>query len=153
MGLCKGVAMPRYSIIPTKSKINGYLTTENTTVGLTTTPTTIASGITIENNVGGFSYANGIVSVPKSGYYMFFGDSNFSLNSSADVTFGLYKNDSLIAGAATRVNPSTDRYGQLSINRIQLFLAAGDTIRIKASVSTGTPTLTVQSLNYSLIEL
>jgi hypothetical protein len=145
--------MPRYSALITKAKINGYLTTEGTTVGLTTSPATITSGITIENNVGGFVYANGIVTVPKSGYYMFFGDSNFSLNSTANVIYGLYKNDSLVVGAATAVNPSSDRYGQLSINRIQLFLSAGDTIRIKVSASTGTPTLTVQSLNYALLEI
>jgi hypothetical protein len=145
--------MPRYSVLITKSKVNGYLTTEGTTVGLTTSPATITSGITIENNVGGFVYANGVITIPKSGYYMFFGDSNFSINSTADVTYGLYKNDSLITGAATRTNPSTDRYGQLSINRVQLFLAAGDTIRIKVNASTGTPTLTVQSLNYALLEI
>lgn len=145
--------MPRYSALITKAKVNGYLTSEGTTVGLTTSPATIASGITIENNVGGFVYANGIITIPKSGYYMFFGDSNFSINSSADVTYGLYKNDSLITGAATRTNPSSDRYGQLSINRIQLFLSAGDTIRIKVNSSAGTPTMTVQSLNYALLEI
>jgi hypothetical protein len=85
---------------------------------------------------------------------MFFGDSNFSSNATSEVTYGLYKNDSLITGAATTISPSaSSKYGQLSINRVQLFLAAGDTIRIKVNASTGTPTLTVQSLNYALLEI
>lgn len=128
-----------------------FLGTSGATMSLTDTPATITAYDTIRAD------EEGLEADKDDGTFSFLSDSRYRLNFSANVStgststlvIGVYINDSLVSGTQHTLNTSGSHYLPVSFST-KGTASAGDVVKVKVALDTGTGTLTFDILDVDI---